>query len=62
MFNKNRNSQKSLETTEKLQKVLARAGLGSRREIETWIKKGRVQVNRKIAIIGVQDYLAFRIC
>ena len=54
MFNKNRNSQKSLETTEKLQKVLARAGLGSRREIETWIKKGRVQVNRKIATIGVR--------
>lgn len=52
MFTKNRNSKKSPETTEKLQKVLARAGLGSRREIETWIKKGRVQVNRQIATIG----------
>lgn len=38
--------------TEKLQKVLARAGLGSRRQIETWIQEGRVQVNRKNAIIG----------
>ncbi len=38
--------------TEKLQKVLARAGLGSRRQIETWIQEGRVQVNRKTAIIG----------
>jgi len=38
--------------TEKLQKVLARAGLGSRRQIEAWIQEGRVQVNRKTAIIG----------
>jgi len=40
------------QITEKLQKVLARAGLGSRREIETWIKNGRVRVNRHIATIG----------
>ena len=55
MFTKNRqniNSQESPDTSEKLQKVLARAGLGSRREIETWIEKGRVLVNRKIATIG----------
>jgi 23S rRNA pseudouridine2605 synthase len=38
--------------TEKIQKVLARAGLGSRREIETWIQNGRVQVNRRTATIG----------
>ena len=38
--------------TEKLQKVLARAGFGSRREIETWIEKGRVKINGKIAVIG----------
>ncbi len=38
--------------TEKLQKVLARAGLGSRRQIETWIRDGRVQVNQHIATIG----------
>ncbi|MCL4556942.1 MAG: S4 domain-containing protein, partial [Gammaproteobacteria bacterium] len=30
---------------EKLQKVLARAGLGSRREIEAWISAGFVKVN-----------------
>ncbi|OQW92974.1 MAG: hypothetical protein BWK79_13610, partial [Beggiatoa sp. IS2] len=38
--------------TEKLQKVLARAGLGSRREIETWIQMGRVQINRQLAVLG----------
>lgn len=38
--------------TEKIQKVLARAGLGSRRQIETWIRDGRVQINRHTATIG----------
>ena len=38
--------------SEKLQKVLARTGLGSRREIEVWIGKGRVKVNGRIAVIG----------
>ena len=38
--------------TEKLQKVLARAGLGSRREMETWIQAGRVSVNGRRATIG----------
>lgn len=31
--------------TERLQKLLARRGLASRREAETWIEKGRVSVN-----------------
>ncbi|MFT5449004.1 MAG: 23S rRNA pseudouridine2605 synthase [Gammaproteobacteria bacterium] len=38
--------------TEKLQKVLAGTGLGSRRELEKWIAQGRVQVNGAIAAIG----------
>ncbi len=38
--------------TEKLQKLLARAGLGSRREIEGWISEGRVSVNGQVAALG----------
>ena len=37
---------------EKLQKVLARTGLGSRREMERWIDDGRVKVNGKPARVG----------
>ena len=37
---------------EKLQKVLARTGLGSRREMERWIEEGRVSVDGKAASLG----------
>jgi 23S rRNA pseudouridine2605 synthase len=37
---------------EKLHKVLARAGLGSRRELEKWIQAGRVSVNGQLAHVG----------
>ena len=37
---------------EKLQKVLARMGAASRREIETWISEGRVKVNGVVANLG----------
>lgn len=38
--------------TEKLQKVLARAGRGSRRELEAMISQGRVSVDGKVAVLG----------
>ena len=37
---------------EKLQKVMARMGLGSRRDIESWISLGRVKVNNNVATLG----------
>ena len=37
---------------ERVQKVLARMGFGSRREIEGWIEQGRVKINRNTAKLG----------
>lgn len=39
---------------EKLQKVMARMGLASRREIEAWISSGRVKVNGAVASLGMR--------
>jgi 23S rRNA pseudouridine2605 synthase len=38
--------------SEKLQKVLANLGVGSRREMERWIEQGRISVDGKIASLG----------
>lgn len=38
--------------SEKLQKVLASNGIGSRREMEKWIEQGRISVNGKVATLG----------
>ncbi len=40
--------------SERLQKFLARAGLGSRRQIEDWIRQGRISINGTIAVLGDQ--------
>ena len=44
----------SSEATQKLHKILAQAGLGSRRAMEEWIRAGRVTVNGTAAGIGTR--------
>jgi 23S rRNA pseudouridine2605 synthase len=39
---------------QKIHKVLAQAGLGSRREMEEWIRAGKVKVNGALAQVGMR--------
>jgi 23S rRNA pseudouridine2605 synthase len=48
--------------TERLQKLLASAGHGSRRGIEEWIRSGRVTINDRVAVLGDRASDADRIC
>jgi 23S rRNA pseudouridine2605 synthase len=48
--------------TERLQKLLAGAGHGSRRGIEEWIRAGRVTINDRVAALGDRATSADRIC
>jgi 23S rRNA pseudouridine2605 synthase len=49
------------ESGERIQKVLARGGIASRREIERWIEEGRIKVNGTVVNQGMRlkmgDYL-----
>lgn len=42
---------------EKLQKILANMGFGSRREVERWIKEGRIRINDTVAELGDRVHL-----
>lgn len=46
---------------ERIQKVLATAGYGSRREIEEWIRQGRIRVNGQPAQLGDRIEVADRV-
>ncbi len=37
---------------ERLQKIIARAGYGSRRKVDEWIAQGRIRVNGRVAVPG----------
>lgn len=39
---------------ERIQKALARQGLGSRRQVEAWISEGKIQLNGEVAKLGDQ--------
>lgn len=51
----------SITNDEKLQKVLARAGIGSRREMERAIEEGKVKVNDRVATLGDRVVLTDKI-
>ncbi|HKT33077.1 MAG TPA: 23S rRNA pseudouridine(2605) synthase RluB [Gammaproteobacteria bacterium] len=46
---------------ERIQKILAAAGFGSRREIEGWISAGRISVNGRVARLGERIGAADRV-
>jgi 23S rRNA pseudouridine2605 synthase len=62
--NPNKNAQQVNLTimSEKIQKVLANAGVGSRRQVESWIQEGRITVNGRRATIGDRMTYHDKVC
>lgn len=51
---KTKTLQDQADVGERIQKILARGGIGSRREIERWIAEGRLKVNGVVASLGTR--------